>query len=402
MTSISFALLLLIGPFLAFAIKGLSALLSLAGLAALISLLVQRKWPEKQAWRRFLWPLALLAWMIASVSWSAHPDALETLLKLLPALVFYAALSFQFGQFEADDKARWRKRYGLSLMAGVLVALALGPWPFYAPGLEHAMRDILEIPRQVNRSIGIIAVLIFSLIAYLKPHYPRQSMVLLAATVVVAMLSQSQSAALSIIIGLLAVGLAHISVALCRRLILLSFAASLVLAVPLATTAFEQNWTQKYAPEVVKKSAAPTIRSWIYYVYAQEIKQRPLIGHGLQSAKGFSPNGMDDYVQQGLDNDVPKMFIKSLKKPATIAAHAHSLFLQILFELGVIGAILAFMALRQLLPKTESHISKWVLGTWAAGLGTTMFSYHLWQSWLIAALLLAALTRQILLDKDAA
>jgi hypothetical protein len=70
--------------------------------------------------------------------------------------------------------------------------------------------------------------------------------------------------------------------------------------------------------------------------------------------------------------------------------------------LGVIGAILAFMALRQLLPKTESHISKWVLGTWAAGLGTTMFSYHLWQSWLIAALLLAALTRQILLDKDAA
>jgi hypothetical protein len=31
-----------------------------------------------------------------------------------------------------------------------------------------------------------------------------------------------------------------------------------------------------------------------------------------------------------------------------------------------------------------------------------MFSYHLWQSWLIAALLLAALTRQILLDKDAA
>ena len=85
-----------------------------------------------------------------------------------------------------------------------------------------------------------------------------------------------------------------------------------------------------------------------------------------------------------------------------VASHAHNLFLQILFELGIVGGFLTLLALGKWLPRKQSENEIWRTGAWAAAMGTLMFSYNFWQAWLMASLLICALCATILLPDDAA
>ncbi len=398
----SLILLVLIGPLLALAIKGFAALLALAGTFASIALILQNKWPNMSRFKSHAWPLALLTWVSLSAIWSLHDDAGNKLVQLLLSLFFAISLLFLFEQLEQEEKSVWRRRISISLSLGLGLSLLLGPWQIYAPNLADALSPVLELLRQVNRSLTIVAILVFIYAGSIVQRRPRIAFALLAVSTAVAFYSESQSAALAMTLGWLALGLAHFSVKATRLLILASFALSLLFIAPFSIRAFEEKWSTTYLPQAIHNTAAPNIRSWIYYVYSKEFLPKALFGHGLQSSRNFNPENLDAYVSECRKMSHSYGHCSSAIENQTVAAHAHNLLLQILFELGIIGGILCLFVLGKWLPSQQSQTHIWRMGAWGAGMGTLMFSYNFWQSWLMASLLICALSAAILLPSNTA
>ena len=240
-TTACFVLLILIGPILALAIKGFPALLALAGLLSTVALVSQGKWLRLSQAKQHGASLALLAWVSLSAIWSVHDEAGNQLLQLLLSIFFATSLFLVFAQLSDDERTIWRRRISISIGLGLGLSLLLGPWHLYAPNLSEALRSVLELIRQVNRSLTIVAVLVFIYAGFLVKTRPRAAYALLAVATMVAFFSKSQSAALAMTFGLLAIAMARLSVAITRRLILASFALSLLLIAPFSIRAFEQK-----------------------------------------------------------------------------------------------------------------------------------------------------------------
>ena len=401
-TTASFVLLILIGPILALAIKGLSALLALAGLLSTVALVSQGKWLRLSQAKQHGASLALLAWVSLSAIWSVHDDAGNKLVQLLLSIFLATSLFLLFAQLSDDEKAIWRRRISISIGLGLGLSLLLGPWHLYAPTLGEAVSSVLELTRQVNRSLTIVAVLVFIYAGSLVKTRPRAAYALLAVTTTVAFYSESQSAALAMTFGLLAIAMARLSVAITRRLILASFALSLLLIAPFSIRAFEQKWSDTYLPQAIQHTAAPNIRSWIYYVYSKEFLSTATYGRGLQSSRHFNPENLETYTKPCEQMPRVYSFCATALENQRVASHAHNLFLQILFELGIVGGFLTLLALGKWLPRKQSENEIWQTGAWAAAMGTLMFSYNFWQAWLMASLLICALCATMLLPDDAA
>ena len=393
----SLILLVLIGPLLALAIKGFAVLLALAGIFAALALILQDKWPNISRFKPHGWPLALLTWISLSAIWSLHEDAGNKLVQLLLSLFFAISLLFLFEQLDEEKKSLWCKRISISIGLGLGLSLILGPWQIYAPNLADALSPVLELLRQVNRSLTIVAILVFIYAGSIAQRRPRIAVALLAISTAVAFYSESQSAALAMALGWLALGLARMSVKVTRRLILASFALSLLLIAPFSIRAFEERWSTTYLPQAIHNTAAPNIRSWIYYVYSKELLPKALFGHGLQSSRNFNPENLDVYVSECQKMSHSYRHCDLALENQTVAAHAHNLFLQILFELGIVGGVLCLFVLGKWLPSQQSDTNMWRMGAWGAGMGTLMFSYNFWQSWLMASLLICALSAAIVL-----
>lgn len=400
-TTACFVLLILIGPILALAIKGFPALLALAGLLSTVALVSQGKWLRLSQAKHHGASLALLAWVSLSAIWSVHDEAEKKLVQLFLSIFFATSLFLLFAQLSDDEKAFWRRRISISIGLGLGLSLLLGPWHLYAPTLGDAVSSVLELIRQVNRSLTIVAILVFIYAGSLVKTHPRIAYALLAVATTVAFYSESQSAALAMTFGLLAIAMARLSVAITRRLILASFALSLLVIAPFSIRAFEQNWSDTYLPQAIQ-NASPNIRSWIYYVYSKEFLSTATFGRGLQSSRHFNPENLETYTKPCKQMPRVNRVCATALESQRVASHAHNLFLQILFELGIVGGFLSLLALGKWLPRKQSENEIWRTGAWAAAMGTLMFSYNFWQAWLMASLLICALCATILLPDDAA
>jgi hypothetical protein len=383
------------------AIKGFPALLALAGLLSTVALVSQGKWLRLSQAKHHGASLALLAWVSLSAIWSVHDEAEKKLVQLFLSIFFATSLFLLFAQLSDDEKAFWRRRISISIGLGLGLSLLLGPWHLYAPTLGDAVSSVLELIRQVNRSLTIVAILVFIYAGSLVKTHPRIAYALLAVATTVAFYSESQSAALAMTFGLLAIAMARLSVAITRRLILASFALSLLVIAPFSIRAFEQNWSDTYLPQAIQ-NASPNIRSWIYYVYSKEFLSTATFGRGLQSSRHFNPENLETYTKPCKQMPRVNRVCATALESQRVASHAHNLFLQILFELGIVGGFLSLLALGKWLPRKQSENEIWRTGAWAAAMGTLMFSYNFWQAWLMASLLICALCATILLPDDAA
>ena len=86
-----------------------------------------------------------------------------------------------------------------------------------------------------------------------------------------------------------------------------------------------------------------------------------------------------------------------------LASHPHNLFLQVFFELGVLGSLIFGIMLASIadaLARAHSRQVPMLMGAFAAGLGALLFSYNMYQGWLISgALLLIMLGRLLYLAR---
>ena len=394
----SFLILLLIGPVLALATKGFAVVLALSGLTALVALSLHRpvwvaNWRDnwRDNWRSLpVLPMAALGYILASAFWGISERAFDTTTRLILVVGFSGALIALFNTLPDDAKTRWARALRWSVGLGIFVALAIGPYNVYWPDARETARDYFELLRQVNNSLTVLPAFLFIFLGSWQGARKWLQAAIIAAACLITLLSQSQTSLLAMLLAVTAFGLATISTRLCRHLIFASLAVCTLAAPFIFSTAYQEKWVANYAPDIVVERGAGEIREWIYYVYAEEAVKKPVFGHGINGTKNFVPADLGAYVALSGDDPVLQDSIVSATQSGAAAAHAHNLFLQLIFEFGYLGTVLILAAIWRFFARLDRHAgaqnAPYYWASIAACLATVLFGLTLWHSWFMTAM----------------
>ena len=228
---------------------------------------------------------------------------------------------------------------------------------------------------ELNQNVTIVmlslwpALSIWTLIA----SRPRRMLLLgpfFLVTVLVVVLSEHQSSQIGLVLSLVTFLLAWKWRAGVIRALAVVWCLAFALVLPLDFAAYKAGW---HMAPWLPDSARARVILWEYT--AERVLEQPWLGIGVDSTHALKKSGGPDR---------PRGFIF----PRSSGKHAHNLFLQTWYELGLIGAVLlalagAVIALRMLrLPK---DIRPFAAASFAAFFGIGAFAWSMWQTWFMCA-----------------
>ena len=380
--------LLLAGPVLGLATKGFAPLLAISGSTALVAILMQPKKLKQLRLGNFTFALPFLVFMGMSLSWSQAENGEGSYLVLILVVVFTTCLRIIYSDLPSDLQDNFKHQLGVSILLGIIASLAIGSYPIFWPELSNLTTEIstqvtfanIELIRQSNRSLSLIPIFLFPLAGFYWNRARWLFIPLIAITLFVTANSHSQTALLAILLGTIIFVFAYFYKYDGKKFVFTVTAIGLLASPIMFLKSFENNFVQNYAPQIITQKASGELREWIYYTYASESLSRPLIGHGLRSTKNYRPENLDSYIELAKDRRV------NIANKASLA-HAHNLPLQIIFEFGYLGALLFLAAFWWLLNLRFDFLGREAhAATLAAIFGLLLFSYSLWQRWLLASL----------------
>jgi O-antigen ligase len=197
---------------------------------------------------------------------------------------------------------------------------------------------------------------------------------LLLAVAVPVLVSEHDSSQLALIGSLLIFSLAWMWRRQVIRALAFLWCMAFVLALPLSFFAYK---AELHMAPWLPESARARVIIWEYT--AERVLDHPWLGIGADSTRALRG--------QRETSERPEGFI--FKR--TTAWHAHDLFLQVWYELGLVGVILiglagAAVALRMSVLPFESQ--PFAAATFAVFMAIAAFAWGIWQTWLICAVLL--------------
>jgi O-antigen ligase len=220
-----------------------------------------------------------------------------------------------------------------------------------------------------------------TLIASLWPVKSRRRLMvygfLISATALAAF-SAHETSKLALLLSFAGFALAQLSARWAWRLLYAAWVIVLVGAIPLALLAYrsglhEAKWLQD--------SGRARIILWA--VTAERTLDNPILGVGVDTTRD-------------IDAELAKTAVKEEGAPYALRTgrHAHNVYLQTWFELGLVGAALmlaAGLALFRRLYDVPDRARPFVFATLISGTVMAGLSWGLWQPWLAAAYSLTAL-----------
>ncbi len=338
---------------------GLPVLIFLAGAFSLRPSRLRQDFETSPAAVRLLLAFAWLA--IFSAVWSAH-DASAQAAKI--AVLSCFGLLFAT---EASKDARLTLASGVaafSVLAALLAIEALGGLPLNRAAQPDT--DIDELGRNVSRAASLLLALTWgaagALITRSGAVWKLATVAVLAAGGFVSL----QFGQFANTIGFIAGLVAFLGAYLAPRLVLTAVVCGLLLwlvgapfATPLLASAIDA--------EALPRSWGERVEIWSYV--CERIWERPWIGHGLDAARAHIP---------------------------AIPVHPHSASLQVWFEVGGVGVLLAGALLvagwRDIVRRFGDNrpAAAAAAGTLAALGVVANISFNLWAEWWLAAMFVAA------------
>lgn len=341
--------------------------------------------------------LALLAiYLLANASWAVDPASAYRKvagLFLIGACCVSAVLAVR----TMDDATLTRvsRAFLIAIAVGavaLLVELASGMrvtraiynvMPFLRPdGAKHLSivgERVVYIGTYVlNRNVGLFALLLWPVLALLSNVWRAGAARWLSAGLVVLLVavianSQHESSQLALACGTGVAGLAFLAARAIRWLLGILWCASFLLVVPLATTAYDH--LELHKAEWLPYTAQARIIIWGYT--AKNIPDNLLLGVGVRSTRFLDTASTEDAEKPDGHVVAPRT-----------GRHAHNLYLQSWFELGLVGVILVILAGLRLLALIDARAGRlrpFGYGLFAAWMVIAAFAWGMWQTWLIAA-----------------
>ncbi len=293
------------------------------------------------------------------------------------AVLFAAGLFLHAALRRLDQRARTQA--GNWFLAGLGLALAL---LYLEPALGFPVLGLLRAPETLDRyglnllSRGAVmaAILCWPACALLWRRTGALTALCLPAAVLAALaFLSSQSAGFGLLAGAATLALAA-SHRRAGRIVLIAATLGAMLISPLAGHKFYEAQLQDAG--WLPLSAKHRIEIWHFTV--QRIAEKPVLGWGFDAARHM--------------NELAAKEEASGRNP--IALHPHNAPLQILMELGIMGAILALALAWLLIQRLETLPRRdRLLGqaTYMAGLAISTTAFGFWQNQWLALLMTAAL-----------
>jgi exopolysaccharide production protein ExoQ len=324
----------------------------------------------------------LLAWCAAASLWGFEP-ARSLVLTLRIGAIFAAALLLHALAGKLDDQSR--RRFGDWLVAGVVLGLglmaseaALGfPLDRWLHDTPHTAGDPAVA---LNRGAVALAILCWPAAAFLRRRFGRTvSFALPPIVLLVLSFLSSLSAGAGLIAGAVTALVASLHPRAGRVVLVLATVGALVGSPLVAKQLYRLDWEDAgWLPH----SAAHRVTIWNFAV--QRIAEKPLAGWGFDAAR---------YMKRVY----PELAAKPL---SPISLHPHNAVLQVLLELGVIGALVALGVAWTLIRRTDAlpwPERVFAQATYVTILAISCTAFGIWQNkWLAliaSAALAVALTR---------
>ncbi len=371
-----------------------AALLPIVGILApkgvVVLLLITTVFAVPTVWRaegRFPMPdrgiaavLALLVvWCAAASLWNF--EVTRSLLLALRIAVVFAAGVLLFAVAGTLNEAA-RTRIGQWLVAGVVLALAVMAVEI---GLDYPLLSPFKKPAAssshkavwLNRGAITLALIAWPITAYLWGRglgWKALFFPLLLGAILG--LLESAAAILGVVVGAVA-AMAALSVVSRRRLSQLLIVLASVLAfagIPFAARAlYDRGWHQA---DWLFSSARHRVEIWNFS--AERIAERPLLGWGFDSSRHIGRLAVEN-------GDAGRN---------VMALHPHNAPLQILLELGAIGAAITLALLWLLAVRLDNlALRPRVFGQalFIATAAVACVSFGMWQNWWLALIVSVAL-----------
>ena len=410
-------LLLLSVPVVVFAAKALVIVMVFVALACgYVS--VRRKESKVRTSR---WQLGLVIGFIflsaISYLWSINQaETIKTLAKLGFACGAGLVMHAYIEALTPDRRRIFAEVMGPAMVITLLLVLIPSQWLW--------LRDILnplfvvmtgdtvavffgyegELVRQINRSLSLTVALVFLLMAFYH-HRPVLCGILFIVMGVCLVFSSNQSALLGWALGGLAMAVfanRYLRAPALRLTQALLLAAALLVA-PAMQFNYEQQLAAQLVPADLARKSSSNIRTWLYGATASQAIQRPLLGHGSGASRNLPLDALNLDALQIIQTAPSSVNKANVQATNVLASHPHNLFLQVFFELGVLGSLIFGIMLASIadaLARAHSRQVPMLMGAFAAGLGALLFSYNMYQGWLISgALLLIMLGRLLYLAR---
>ena len=263
--------------------------------------------------------------------------------------------------------------------------------PFVQRNPKHmVLRDaeILNLASYLNnRSIALASLLLWPMLGMLAALRPSgvpwvwrgaASVAIVGLAIVTIVKSQHETSALAVALGAVVFLVARFRQRLGAALVGFGWVVAVVFVIPLANFAYDSLQLQR--AESLPFSARARIVIWKYT--ASEVVNSPLIGVGAGSTERLDNNRASYETATG-----DPVALRTMR-------HAHNIYLQVWYELGVIGAALLVLigasvigAASRLRPQAQPYA--FAAFATIAAMGAT--SWSPWQEWFMAAFALTGL-----------
>ncbi len=360
---------LLFFPLLVLVPRGVSALVSVAGLCAAGLVLLARRFEPRPLFGRTAAVLVcLLVWGMVSALWSADPwRSLVLAGRLAGILAAGLALVAAVGCIVAP------RRLVLLLLVGLAVGIAMAALELATHGALGALvSERAYQSTRLNQASVSFAILLAPASAVLVYRGRAVFAVMIATATTAAIFALSGTSAKAAVVAGLVVGLLLYLGQMRAAYAAAVVSLILIITAPLSFARFERFPGFTETADEIKVSAGHRLMIWSFA--GERIAERPLAGWGLDAARGI-PGGKDP-IRPG---------------ETWLPLHPHNAPLQVWLELGVPGAVL-FALLVALLWYGLATVA-WprifvaAAGTsLAIGLIASLATYGIWQEWWVATL----------------
>ena len=348
-------------------------------------------WRRGGDWRQlfrpnaaFLAVLAVALYAFLSAAWSADPGAsLGKAALLLGAVLVTLAASNAIAAWDPAELRQAALAFAVGACLGALYVL-LGILTGDAVKRTAEIAVDVETPAKfklgaLRQNVTIVVLLLWpallALTALIQSPRRRTFVVLfLAAVAVPVLLSERESAQVALVGSALVFALAWMWRRGTSLGLAVAWCLAFVLVMPLTFAAYQ---AELHKEDWLPKSARARVILWEYT--AERVLEAPWVGIGADATRA---------VHGGVVAEQPEGFIY----PRTTGPHAHSLFIQIWYELGLIGAVLAALAGAAAALRTTSlspEAQPFAAATFATYAASVAFSWGVWQTWLLCAIGLA-------------
>jgi hypothetical protein len=344
----------------------------------------------------------------SSALWAADPEEAVKLTALFALAIGGATIAAAWILREDGERL---SRLGLALLIGFALGLAYLAFEMLTgQALKRLLYNTFEAtrpegtknirikhglvtsihPNTLNRQVAAMTLLAWPvlLVASLWPRerVRRALIVLLAIGVaVVVALSRHESSKVALLAGGAAFAAHRLAPLLTWRALRVLWVIATLGVVPLALVGHQLGL---HEAEWIQKTGKARIVLWS--VTAREAMKSPILGIGAASTKAIDDQMKEesDVEPLGAGKATPESFENRTGR------HAHNVYLQTWFELGLLGALLLLavgLILIARLARLPARAAPFAAALFASGMVLAGLSWGFWQPWFVPVFLLAGL-----------